>query len=532
MTKQGHNVLILTSSGMLWLVRLVDEGVGSVVGWTPVSLSRACCLAIHPRMEPPTSSEVANVGHKLKESKMEASMLLAVGSGRHIRLLHVEHWFTNDPRFDPEMMLIVEHLKACGQSRCQKKGSCSLSDFDEALSSNLSDCAKYMLAINGSLCRSCDDKGHTTLHMAAANGCLDIIRYLIEVKRCDDLVSRTTNLGETMLHIAGLHGNVNVIRYIVERGYAELLRKTADSGDTLLHMAVGGGYLKKVQSCLEELGQAEIGTFKNKIGKTAAQLEQVVSRRGSMNTFVKEGNALFEDVCSAVLDGLLPCVKFLTTSTCGQFLSAVDEDGCTLLHMAAAHGAMGALQYLSESVAPFMLRKADESGDTVLHYSARSGNIDAIMYFVEERGVEDMIWDTNHDGMTVLHVASLHGRIDVIRYLLEEREARHLIFMVSNDGYTVFHYAAWLGHIDVIQYFVEKMYVVSLLFLATNEKDTVLHFAAREGYLDLVRYLVEDIKCTNLFNLANVSGKTAVDLANINGRSRVVQYLRSMMPAC
>lgn len=61
-----------------------------------------------------------------------------------------------------------------------------------------------------------DDQGLTLLHWAADRGDLDIVRYLVEVKKAN-LNSRDGE-GQTPLHYAAACGYSNIVQYLIEAG--------------------------------------------------------------------------------------------------------------------------------------------------------------------------------------------------------------------------------------------------------------------------------------------------------------------------
>ena len=56
--------------------------------------------------------------------------------------------------------------------------------------------------------------GNTVLHHAAANGLVEVVRYLVEEQRLD--VNATDNYGVTALRVAAEGGSLEVVRYLVE----------------------------------------------------------------------------------------------------------------------------------------------------------------------------------------------------------------------------------------------------------------------------------------------------------------------------
>ena len=66
-----------------------------------------------------------------------------------------------------------------------------------------------------------DSDGCTPLHYAVINNHLEVVRYLINEQHCDPMSK--DNDGDTPLHIACRYGNANVVQYILSTGKVDLL---------------------------------------------------------------------------------------------------------------------------------------------------------------------------------------------------------------------------------------------------------------------------------------------------------------------
>ncbi|AOW30752.1 hypothetical protein MEM_05355 [Candida albicans L26] len=94
----------------------------------------------------------------------------------------------------------------------------------------------------------------TPLHMAAANGHLPVVKYLISLLEKDDvkqLLEAKNENGNTALHWASYNGHLEVVEYLVEEVNADPFIKN-NSGHDCIYEAESGGqtevenwYLKK-----------------------------------------------------------------------------------------------------------------------------------------------------------------------------------------------------------------------------------------------------------------------------------------------
>jgi ankyrin repeat protein len=75
---------------------------------------------------------------------------------------------------------------------------------------------------NGETLYCQDDYGNTALHMACANGMINIVQYILEFIRndaeCPFFLNQTNENGSTALHWAALNGNDQIVKLLVDAG--------------------------------------------------------------------------------------------------------------------------------------------------------------------------------------------------------------------------------------------------------------------------------------------------------------------------
>jgi ankyrin repeat protein len=96
---------------------------------------------------------------------------------------------------------------------------------------------ELLLDINASAGYRADQEGMLPIHVAAANGSLEIVELLSE--RCPNCSWSCNNLGQTILHIAVEKRRYNVVKYVCsEEKFKPILNIRDTNGNTALHLAV------------------------------------------------------------------------------------------------------------------------------------------------------------------------------------------------------------------------------------------------------------------------------------------------------
>jgi len=76
--------------------------------------------------------------------------------------------------------------------------------------------------MNGETLYCQDDHGNTALHMACANGIIDMVHYILEVLRNDSerlvFLNKTNENGSTALHWAALNGHDQIVKLLINAG--------------------------------------------------------------------------------------------------------------------------------------------------------------------------------------------------------------------------------------------------------------------------------------------------------------------------
>lgn len=126
-----------------------------------------------------------------------------------------------------------------------------------------------------------DTGGKTPIHVAARDGTLGIVKYLIH--HGSDIHAKT-NRGQTPLHLAAGEGKLNIVHYLIQNG-ANIQIKDSE-GKTPLHIAVSEGKLSVVSYLVRKGASMLSQDSKGRIPAQLASKENVIKylqREGKRN---------------------------------------------------------------------------------------------------------------------------------------------------------------------------------------------------------------------------------------------------------
>jgi ankyrin repeat protein len=369
----------------------------------------------------------------------------------------------------------------------------------------------------------------TATHVAASEGLLEVVQFLIEEAHC--AASPEDRWGGTPLDDAVRSGHASVVAYLskrgARRGKASLAKADSSKPGSVWEAAVSSD-LRKLRALVAEGCDMGAGDFDK---RTAMHL--------------------------AASDGLLEVVQFLAEEA-GADLSPKDRWGGTPLDDAIRAHHSHVVSYLRKRGATAGAAPGAHSGGvsaSELIDAVQSANVDALRALMA-RGAD--VNAANHDRRTALHLAASEGLLNVVRLLVEEASAA--LSPVDRWGGTPLDDAIRHNEQDVARYLTERgalsarglvvsrpgadprgmdvreaastNNVTAMRVLITQgasvnapdyDKRTALHVAAAEGNLEVVELLVIEAKAH--LNPLDRWGSTPLDEA-VRSRSRaVVEFL-------
>ncbi|KAF5931798.1 hypothetical protein HYC85_027969 [Camellia sinensis] len=95
---------------------------------------------------------------------------------------------------------------------------------------------------------------NSPLHLASSEGHFDIVRQLLEAPTADDGVPKARNDdGRTPLHLAAMKGRVEVIKLLIRTRPESIYEKLERRGETVLHLCVKHNRLEALKTLVDEL---------------------------------------------------------------------------------------------------------------------------------------------------------------------------------------------------------------------------------------------------------------------------------------
>ncbi|KAI6682166.1 hypothetical protein NL676_036047 [Syzygium grande] len=208
------------------------------------------------------------------------------------------------------------------------------------------------------------------LYEAAVKGNVSSLRELLAKDKL--LLDRimTGNHTETPLHIAAMLGHLEFVGEVLARK-AELARVQDSQGSTPLHLAAAKGYLNIVASLLRV--SPEMCFVRDKYDRNPLHV--------------------------AAMKGHVDVLKLLVRERPDAAHSVV-EHGQTILHLCVKHNRLEALKLLIDILGDEQfINLRDEDGNTILHLAAADRQTKTILYLTN-KGVNPNI--TNSKGFTAL----------------------------------------------------------------------------------------------------------------------------------
>ncbi|MDR3131797.1 MAG: ankyrin repeat domain-containing protein [Rickettsiales bacterium] len=423
-----------------------------------------------------------------------------------------------------------------------ESGSC------KAIMSILMHVEKHHLDKFGEVINIKDDYGQTPLHVAAARGKLNVVRYLVGkganihaeiggytplhfaahlgwLKIVRYLIGKGANVnaknicGGTALHGAAYRGELNVVKYLVNEGADVNASSTEPNlNGTPLHCSVHSGRSSIVRYLLDrgadicaEDEEGKTPLYRAAGGRSLDIVKCLVEAGSDICTKIKSGDMI--PLYAAAKCGSVSIMKYFIGG--GINVNIKDKYGNTPLHIAAGNGNFSVVRYLVRKGASVVA--SNEYGETPLHFATcrtvHSGDTEMVEYLVY-KGAD--VHARDKDGRTPLHCPARYGSSCVAEYLIQEGV---YVDTRDKDGNTPLHIAAEKGNIDVAKVLLKHNADINA---KDEDCNTPLHLAAMMGNVGVARVL---LKYNADVNTKNNEGRTALYYAVKYNHQKLVELL-------
>lgn len=359
------------------------------------------------------------------------------------------------------------------------------------------------------------DSGQTLLHLAAANGHNQIIKYLIEKKKLDMNIKDTNN--STPLHYAAAKNQDEVVKYLIEKGAN--IKSENNNGYTAFNFAAVNGHNNVIRILLEK--GININAKDSK-GNTALHFAVLLEKMDTIEYLIKNRIRIGEKnnrgdtaLHLAFKDKKIneEIVIYLLENTMDTEIK--DNEGRTIFHLAVLKENLSLVKHLLET-RTININAQDNQGRTAFHLAVLSRK-EKIISCLLEQAVNTNIKDNK--GQTALHLAAsnienVNGKdnIEIVHYLFNQGIDGNI---KNNAGNTVFSFLESKG-------IPKKDF--SLKDENVKKKIETLHEAAASGNMKRIKELLN--KKENI-NSTNFAGQTSLHLAVINNKQEIVNLLLS-----
>lgn len=293
-----------------------------------------------------------------------------------------------------------------------------------------------------------DENGRTLLHEASGKGHIKIVKYLISINinenKKEEYVNKLDNAGNAPLHEATKFSKVTVMEYLVNKAKADLFVKNT-LGETVFYCATQYGKLLKI-----------LKKFK-------------VDKKDYKKTL----------------------------------FTAININGKTLVHTAAAYGRFEILKHLVSDAVNLEAKAKDNNGQTPLHDAASNGYADIVKYLIEKHKANIIEEDTNGD--SPLELAALNGHMTIVHDYFKLMSPKRFILFVGA-----------LIPLPLLDAFI-KLKIDSVIKIASYNKKSLA--AVLNNHLDLTK-----LKTTNFLKKAFKSYKKTI-IVVFNSQFKKRDYL-------
>ncbi|CAG8359286.1 unnamed protein product [Penicillium salamii] len=359
-----------------------------------------------------------------------------------------------------------------------------------------------------------DARGRSALYRAAANGRLEMLRFLYSLGAELSLADRA---GWTPIFAASRKGHFEVVKFLHSQGAD--LNIPNNEGWTPIFAASLNGNLEMVQFLHAQGADLKISDtegwtpiFAASFNEHLEMVQFLHAQGGDLNI---PNNEDWTPILNASKKGRLEVVKFLHAH--GANIHMPGNNGCTPISIASRKGHLEIVKFLCTHGANVHTPNTDDW--TPIFAASNRGHLDVVKLLLDNgAGVDVHTIDNKH--CTPLHAASGKGYLDIVK-LLYTYGSDIDINIPDDIGRTPVHTAAYAGHVEMVKFLCEKGANIRTF---DHQHKTPLYSAAHWGHLEIVKYLYGHGADADIHTPTDI-GRTPVYTACETGRIGIVKFL-------
>jgi len=358
-----------------------------------------------------------------------------------------------------------------------------------------------------------DRRGYTALMYAASKGSDVTMQHLMTAHHLD--IQARDKDGHTLLMLAVMQHDVATVDRLIKHGADVHLQN--DAGQTALMLAAARGYT----DIIDRLAKCGAGVeVRDNQGHTALMLAAMHGHHAAIECLqgydadVHARNQYDETACLlAVREGHEVCADLLIKP--GVDIEVRDNKGNTAVLLAALHGHISLLHRLVTHCQG-NVQVQDPFGNTALMSAVLNGRMDMMRCLIT---LHADVNKQDHQGMTALMFAVLKGDVDAVNDLIQYGADVHI---QNSDGYTALMLAARQGNNTMVDYLVRTHRVN--MDARYQQGNTMLMLAASQGDIATMRCLLRQ---GARIDATNAQGETALMLAADQGQAAAMDCLKA-----
>ena len=311
------------------------------------------------------------------------------------------------------------------------------------------------------------------LHLAAANGWMDIVIDLITKYKCD--VSHENSDGYTALHYAASRNHLEVVRYLINEQHCDPMTGS-NTGNTPLHLACYNDHFNIVQYLIEE---AHCSPLCMNIYSCTPLHEAFQIPNGNIHI-------VQYILCSGIVNSLETTTNSKLSKRPARPSIFYRNTPKPFLHLAAANGWVDITIVL---ITKYKCKPSsiDSGGHTPLFYAVINNHLEVVRYFNEQH-------------------------YDLVTTMSDGKNSTSLLIRPTKLTETALHLACCCGNLIITQYLIKEAHCNPSC--ENRDGNTPLHLACDNNCPKIVQYLLSTGKVDP--EAKNKEGKTPLDFATKN----------------